>query len=153
MMDYHQKYNTDIRIVRIFNTYGPNMDKYDGRVITNFIRQILNDENITLYGDGSQTRSFCYIDDQIEGLIKLMNSEYIYPVNLGNPSELTVKKLANIILELINSNSKIIYLPLPSDDPTNRKPDIGLAKKLLNWEPKVELKEGLLKTIEFIKNN
>lgn len=153
MMDYHQKYNIDIRIVRIFNTYGPNMDKYDGRVVTNFIRQILNNENITLYGDGSQTRSFCYIDDQIEGLIKLMESEYIYPVNLGNPYEITVKKLANIISELINSNSKIIYSPLPSDDPTNRKPDISLAKKLLNWEPKVELKEGLLKTIEFIKNN
>jgi UDP-glucuronate decarboxylase len=152
MMDYHKKYNIDIRIARIFNTYGPNMDPYDGRVVTNFIRQILNDEDITIYGDGSQTRSFCYIDDQLDGLIKLMDSDYIYPINIGNPFEITIKQLTNILLELIESKSTIIYNPLPLDDPTNRKPDITLAKKILNWEPKQNLKDGLLNTIEFIKN-
>ena len=154
MMDYHRQYNIDIRIVRIFNTYGPNMDKYDGRVITNFIRQILKNEDITLYGEGNQTRSFCYIDDQIEGLIRLMNSNYNYPINIGNPNELTVKQLALTLIKLINteSKSKIIYLPLPSDDPTNRKPDISLAKEILNWEPKINLEEGLIKTIKYIKN-
>ena len=152
MMDYHKKYNIDIKIARIFNTYGPNMDPYDGRVVTNFIRQILNDEDITIYGDGSQTRSFCYIDDQLDGLIKLMDSEYNYPINIGNPFEITIKQLTIILLELIESKSTIIYNPLPLDDPTNRKPDITLAKKILNWEPKYELNDGLLKTIEFIKN-
>ena len=153
MMDYHKKYNVNTRIARIFNTYGPYMDKYDGRVVTNFIRQILNNDNITLYGDGNQTRSFCYINDQIEGLVKLMDSDYIYPINIGNADEITIKELSNIILELIESKSKIIYLPLPKDDPTNRKPDITLAKDILNWEPKMKLKSGLNKTIEFIKNN
>lgn len=152
MMDYHNQYNVNIRIARIFNTYGPNMDKYDGRVVTNFIRQILNNEDITLYGDGNQTRSFCYIDDQIDGLMKLMNSEYVYPINIGSPCEITVKQLSSILLELIGgSKSKVVYEPLPSDDPTNRKPDITLAKQILDWEPKYELKDGLLKTIEFIK--
>ena len=149
MMDYHKKHNIDTRIVRIFNTYGPNMDKYDGRVVTNFIRQMLNNEDITIYGDGNQTRSFCYIDDQIDGLIKLMKSNYIYPVNIGNPQELKVKNLIDILLNLIDSKSKIVYLPLPKDDPTNRKPDISLAKKLLNWEPIVDLKTGLKKTINY----
>jgi UDP-glucuronate decarboxylase len=149
MMDYHKKHNIDTRIVRIFNTYGPNMDKYDGRVVTNFIRQMLNNEDITIYGDGNQTRSFCYIDDQIDGLIKLMKSNYIYPVNIGNPQELKVKNLIDILLNLIDSKSKIVYLPLPKDDPTNRKPDISLAKKLLNWEPIVDLNTGLKKTINY----
>jgi UDP-glucuronate decarboxylase len=152
MMDYHKKYNIDIKIVRIFNTYGPNMDINDGRVITNFIQQILNNKDITLYGDGNQTRSFCYIDDQIEGLIRLMGSNYNYPVNIGNPNELTVKVLANIILELMDSKMNITYLPLPQDDPTNRNPDITLAKELLDWTPKTELKEGLIKTINYFKN-
>ena len=152
MMDYHKKYNIDIKIVRIFNTYGPNMDINDGRVITNFIQQILNNKDITLYGDGNQTRSFCYIDDQIEGLIRLMGSNYNYPVNIGNPNELTVKVLANIILELMDSKMNITYLPLPQDDPTNRNPDITLAKELLYWTPKTELKEGLIKTINYFKN-
>jgi len=151
MMDYHKKYNIDIKIVRIFNTYGPNMDINDGRVITNFIQQILNNKDITLYGDGNQTRSFCYIDDQIEGLIRLMGSNYNYPVNIGNPNELTVKVLANIILELMDSKMNITYLPLPQDDPTNRNPDITLAKELLDWTPKTELKEGLIKTINYFK--
>tara|TARA_Y100000361_G_scaffold36860_1_gene31459 strand:+ start:6756 stop:7685 length:930 start_codon:yes stop_codon:yes gene_type:complete len=152
MMDYHKKYNVDIRIVRIFNTYGPRMDKNDGRVVSNFINQALNNENITLYGEGNQTRSFCYIDDQIDGLIKLMNSDYIYPVNIGNPQELTVKELANIIVELTESKSQITYEPLPLDDPTNRKPDINLAKQILNWKPVYNLKSGIIKTIDYFTN-
>ena len=152
MMDYHKKYNVDIRIVRIFNTYCPRMDKNDGRVVSNFINQALNNENITLYGEGNQTRSFCYIDDQINGLIKLMNSDYIYPVNIGNPQELTVKELANIIVELTESKSQITYEPLPLDDPTNRKPDITLAKQILNWEPVYNLKSGIIKTIDYFTN-
>ncbi len=153
MMDYNKMYNVDIRIARIFNTYGPNMDKYDGRVITNFIRQILNDECLTLYGNGSQTRSFCYIDDLIDGLIKLMNSDYINPINIGNPNEISIKELAYTLSELMNKEIKISYESLPSDDPTNRKPDITLANNILNWKPAYDLKKGLLKTIEFIKNN
>ena len=151
MMDYHKKYNIDIRIARIFNTYGPNMDKHDGRVVTNFIRQILNNEDITLYGDGTQTRSFCYIDDQIDGLMKLMKTDYNSPINIGNPEELTIKELALILIELSNSTSKLIYLPLPLDDPTNRKPDIKLAKNILNWTPEINLRDGLKKTINYLK--
>jgi UDP-glucuronate decarboxylase len=147
--EYRNKYNVDVRIVRIFNTYGPKMDKKDGRVVTNFINQALNNQNITLYGNGDQTRSFCYIDDQIDGLIKLMNSNYVLPINIGNPHEITVKELAQIILKLTNSESKIVYKDLPSDDPTNRKPDITKAKNILNWEPKYDLEKGLIKTIEY----
>ena len=151
MMDYHKQYNVDIRIVRIFNTYGPRMDKNDGRVVSNFINQALNNEDITLYGDGSQTRSFCYIEDQINGLIKLMNSDYIYPVNIGNPYELTVKELANIVIELTKSNSQLVFCPLPSDDPTNRKPDIQKAQTILNWNPEYNLIDGITKTIDYFK--
>ena len=149
VMEYHNQYNVDTRIVRIFNTYGPKMDKNDGRVVSNFINQALNNENITLYGNGEQTRSFCYIDDQIDGLIKLMNSNYNYPVNIGNPYELNVKELANIILNLTKSNSKIIYVYLPLDDPTYRKPDSTKAKNILNWEPTYDLEKGLIKTIKY----
>jgi len=149
IMEYHNQYNVNTRIVRIFNTYGPKMDKNDGRVVSNFINQALNNEDITLYGNGEQTRSFCYIDDQIDGLIKLMNSDYIYPVNIGNPYELTVKELASIILQLTKSNSKIIYKDLPLDDPTNRKPDITKARNILHWEPTYDLQEGLIKTIHY----
>lgn len=152
-MDYNKKYKVNTRIVRIFNTYGPNMDKHDGRVVTNFINQILNNESITIYGDGTQTRSFQYIDDLLNGIIKLMDSEYIYPINIGNPHEITVKQLAYILIELIDCESKIIYKSLPLDDPTNRKPDITMAKKILDWEPNVDLKTGLIKTIEYLKNN
>lgn len=151
-MDYHNQYNVQTRIVRIFNTYGPNMDKYDGRVVTNFISQILNNESITLYGDGSQTRSFQYIDDLLDGIIKLMDSEYIYPINIGNPNEITVKQLASILIELTGSKSNFTYKPLPLDDPTNRNPDIQLAKQILNWEPRVELRTGLIKTIQYLQN-
>jgi len=153
IIDYHKKYNVDVRIVRIFNTYGPRMDKNDGRVVSNFINQALNGEPITLYGNGEQTRSFCYIEDQINGLIQLMASNYVYPVNIGNPHEITVKELATIILKLTNSNSKIIYKDLPSDDPTNRKPDITKAKQILNWRPIYDLESGILKTIDYFNGN
>lgn len=152
-IEYHKKYNVDVRIVRIFNTYGSRMDKNDGRVVSNFINQALNGQPITLYGNGEQTRSFCYIEDQIKGLIQLMASNYVYPMNIGNPEEITVKELANIILKLTNSNSKIIYKDLPSDDPTNRKPDITKAKQILNWTPTYDLESGILKTIEYFDGN
>jgi UDP-glucuronate decarboxylase len=149
MMDYHKQYNVDIRIVRIFNTYGPKMDKYDGRVVSNFINQAINNTNITLYGNGQQTRSFCYIEDLINGIIRLMNTPYNYPVNIGNPYEITVTELANIIIKLTNSKSSIVYETLPSDDPTNRRPDITKARNILKWEPTYELEDGIMKTIEY----
>lgn len=153
-MDYHRMYNIDTKIARIFNTYGENMDKNDGRVVTNFIKQMLINEEITIYGDGNQTRSFCYISDQIDGLTKLMNSSYNNPVNIGNTREITINKLVVILYKLIpNTKSKIVNKLLPSDDPTNRCPDITIAKKILNWEPKVELEEGLKKTIRYMQNN
>ena len=149
MMDYHKQYNVDIRIVRIFNTYGPKMDKYDGRVVSNFINQALNNTNITLYGNGQQSRSFCYIEDLINGIIRLMNTPYNYPVNIGNPYEITVTELANIIIKLTNSKSSIVYETLPSDDPTNRRPDITRASEILHWEPTYDLEDGIMKTIEY----
>ena len=149
VMEYHNQYNINTRIVRIFNTYGPKMDKDDGRVVSNFINQALNNQNITLYGNGQQTRSFCYIDDQINGIINLMNTDYNFPVNIGNDHEITIKELASIILVLTKSNSKIIYKELPHDDPTNRKPDITRAKNILNWEPECDLEKGILKTINY----
>lgn len=153
-MDYHRQNKVNVRIIRIFNTYGPNMAKNDGRVVSNFIMQALQNKDITIYGDGSQTRSFCYVSDLVDGMIRMMNNSqgFIGPVNLGNPSERTVLDLANIIIKLTNSNSKIIYKELPSDDPTQRQPNISLAKKELDWEPKVNIEEGLLKTIEYFRN-
>jgi len=141
--EYRNMFDLDVRIVRIFNTYGPKMDKNDGRVVTNFINQALNNEDITLYGDGEQTRSFCYIDDQIDGLIKLMASNYVFPMNIGNPYELTVKMLARIIIRLTKSESRLVFKDLPADDPTNRKPDISKAITILNWKPKYDLEKGL----------
>ena len=151
MMDYHRQNNVDTRIIRIFNTYGPNMDPNDGRVVSNFIVLALQNKDITMYGDGTQTRSFCYVSDLVDGIVKMMNNEqkFIGPVNLGNPSERTVYDLAELIIKLTNSNSKIKFAPLPQDDPLQRKPDISLAKKELCWEPKVDIEEGLLKTIEY----
>ena len=149
MMDYHKQYNVDIRIVRIFNTYGPKMDKYDGRVVSNFINQAINNRDITLYGNGEQTRSFCYIEDLINGIISLMNTPYNYPMNIGNPCEITVSELANIIIKLTNSNSSIVYETLPSDDPTNRRPDITKAVEILKWYPQYDLERGIIKTIEY----
>ena len=151
--DYHRKDHVDIKVMRIFNTYGPRMDIGDGRVVSNFICQALKGEDITVYGTGSQTRSFCYVDDLIEGMIRFMNSrdDFTGPVNIGNPGEFTIKELAEIIIELTGSSSKIIYEPLPSDDPTQRRPVIDLAKEELDWEPKVRLREGLEKTIIYFK--
>lgn len=154
--DYHRQNNVDIKVVRIFNTYGPNMHPRDGRVVSNFIVQALENEDITIYGDGSQTRSFQYIDDLVDGMIKMMNSEkgFMGPVNLGNPGEFTIKELAEKVLEMIpESKSKIVFKDLPQDDPKQRQPDITLAKEKLGWEPKVRLEEGLAKTIEYFRAN
>lgn len=152
-VNYHRQNKVRIKIMRIFNTYGPRMHPHDGRVVSNFIVQALKNEDIPLYGDGLQTRSFCYVDDLIEGMIKLMNSreEFIGPVNIGNPNEFTIKQLAELVIELTGAKSKIIYEPLPADDPMQRQPDISLAKKELNWEPTIQLKEGLKKTINYFK--
>ena len=150
--DYHRQFGLDTKIVRIFNTYGPNMAQDDGRVVSNFIIQALKNEDITIYGDGTQTRSFCYVDDLVEGFIKMMNSEITGPVNLGNPSERTIEDFAKLITELTKTKSKIVYKPLPSDDPTKRRPDITLAKKVLNWQPEIDIKTGLEKTIEYFRH-
>ncbi|MBI5413563.1 SDR family oxidoreductase [Candidatus Peregrinibacteria bacterium] len=152
--DYWRQHKVAIRVIRIFNTYGPNMHPNDGRVVSNFIVQALKGQDITIYGDGSQTRSFQYVDDLIDGMIKMMENQegLIGPVNLGNPDEFTIKALAEKVLEMIpESKSKIVYLPLPSDDPCRRKPDISLAKEKLNWEPKIKLNEGLKKTIDYFR--
>jgi UDP-glucuronate decarboxylase len=150
--DYYREYNVDIKVVRIFNTYGPRMAINDGRVVSNFIIQALQNKDITIYGDGTQTRSFCYVDDLVDGLIKMMNSSETGPINLGNPEEYTIKELAEIIIKLTNSKSKITYKPLPEDDPKKRQPDITLAKTKLNWKPTVKLEEGLKKTIEYFRS-
>lgn len=152
-MAYHRQQGLDTRIARIFNTYGPNMRMRDGRVIPNFITQCLKGEDMTTYGDGRQTRSFCYIDDMVDGLFKLISAEYHLPMNLGNPNEITILELASRIKKLTGSNSNIIFNPLPEDDPKVRMPDIRKAKKMLTWEPKVNLEEGLVKTIGWFKDN
>ena len=153
--DYHRQHGVDIKVVRIFNTYGPNMRSDDGRVVSNFIVQALKGQDITIYGDGTQTRSFCYVDDLVEALIKMMNSRenFTGPVNLGNPGEFTMLELANKVIKLTGSKSKIVFKPLPQDDPTQRKPVIDLAKKELGWEPTIPLEEGLKKTIEYFKES
>lgn len=152
--DYYRQHNTRIKVMRIFNTYGPRMDAYDGRVVSNFIMQALRGDDITIYGEGDQTRSFCYVDDQIDGMIKLMNTDdsIIGPINIGNPNEFTILKLAELVIELTGSNSNIIKQELPKDDPKQRRPDITKAKDILNWQPTIELKEGLIKTIEYFRN-
>jgi len=153
-MDYHRMNRVNIRIARIFNTYGPRMHPFDGRVVSNFIRQALMGENITLYGDGSQSRSFCYRDDLVDGLIKLMEcpDDFIGPCNLGNPTEFTVQSLAEQIIALTGAKSKIVHQALPADDPVRRQPDITLAKKHLGWEPKIPLRDGLQKTIAWFRS-
>jgi UDP-glucuronate decarboxylase len=151
-MDYHWQNNVDIKIIRIFNTYGPKMHPNDGRVVSNFIIQALQNNDITIYGDGKQSRSFQYVDDLLEGMIRMMNSpkDFIGPVNIGNPNEFTILELAQLVIELTGSKSKITYLPAPADDPTQRQPNISLAKEKLNgWEPKIALNEGLIKTIAY----
>ena len=150
---YNRIYNLNTRIVRLFNTYGPKMKIDDGRVVTNFIFQALNGEDITIYGKGDQTRSFCYVEDTLSGIIKAMDSESSEVFNIGNPNEITVKKLAEIIIKLTNSNSSLKFLELPEDDPMQRKPDISKAKEFLNWSPKIPLEEGLLKTIDWVKSS
>ena len=154
MMEYYRNHQTEIRIARIFNTYGPKMDKNDGRVVSNFINQCLENKDITIYGTGNQTRSFCYVDDTVEGLIRLMNQEKtIGPINIGNPYEMTIKELAEKCLTLIDTQSKLTYKELPSDDPMKRQPDISKARKYLDWSPIVDLEDGLKKTIDYFRNN
>ncbi len=150
--DYHRQNNVDIRVVRIFNTYGPRMHPNDGRVVSNFIVQALRGEDITVYGDGMQTRSFCYVDDLVEGLVRMMNTDGFYgPVNLGNPSEFTIRELAEKVIALVGGNSRIVYRELPSDDPRQRQPDITLARERLGWMPTVPLEKGLAKTVEYFR--
>jgi UDP-glucuronate decarboxylase len=152
-MDYHRMHKLNVRIVRIFNTYGPRMHPYDGRVVSNFIRQALHNEDITVFGDGDQTRSFCYRDDLIEGMLRMMDApdDCVGPINLGNPDEFTIMELAKLVIELTSSRSKIVHKDLPTDDPTRRRPDISLAKKRLGWSPTTPLREGLEKTIAWFR--
>jgi UDP-glucuronate decarboxylase len=151
--DFHREFRTRIKVIRIFNTYGPRMDADDGRVVSNFIVQALRNQPLTVYGDGSQTRSFCYIDDLVEGIIKMMGTDdsITGPINLGNPAEFTVLQLAHLVLQLTESKGEIQFRPLPEDDPKRRKPDITLAKQILRWEPMVDLRDGLIKTIEYFR--
>lgn len=150
--DYHRQHQVDIRVIRIFNTYGPRMNQNDGRVVSNFIVQALKGQDITIYGDGTQTRSFCYVDDLIDGMIRMMNCEdFVGPVNIGNPGEFTMLELAQKIIAMISSESKLVFEPLPSDDPTQRQPVIDLAKTKLGWSPTIDLDEGLEKTIAYFK--
>ena len=150
--DYYRQHKVDIRVIRIFNTYGPRMNKNDGRVVSNFIVQALKGEDITIYGDGTQTRSFCYVDDLIDGMIRMMNCEgFIGPVNIGNPGEFTMLELAKKIIEMTDSKSRLVYEPLPSDDPTQRQPVIDLAKTKLGWRPVIDLEQGLERTIDYFK--
>ena len=153
-MDYHRANGVNVRIVRIFNTYGPRMHPYDGRVVSNFIRQAICGEPITIFGSGAQTRSFCYRDDLVEGMIRMMNApdDFVGPVNIGNPGEFTIRQLAELTLELVGSTSRLIEKPLPVDDPERRKPDISLARARLGWEPQVPLREGLARTIDWFRS-
>jgi UDP-glucuronate decarboxylase len=151
-MDYHRQSRVDVRIVRIFNTYGPRMLPDDGRVVSNFIVQALRGDDITVYGDGSQTRSFCYVDDLVDGMVRMMDNEgFIGPVNLGNPREFTILELAKMIIAMTGSSSKIVLKPLPSDDPIQRQPDIVLAKQKLGWQPQVDVDEGFNTTIDYFR--
>jgi dTDP-glucose 4,6-dehydratase len=148
---FHRSFGVDVRVIRIFNTYGPKMDPEDGRVVTNLMFQALRNQPMTIYGDGLQTRSFQYIDDLIDGITRLMKTDYVWPVNLGNPDEFTILGFAEAVKKLIPTDSKLAFHPLPQDDPKQRKPDIALAKKLMGWEPKIKLEEGLKRTLEYFK--
>jgi len=149
--DYHRQHNVKIKVIRIFNTYGPNMHPDDGRVVSNFIVQALQGKDITVYGDGSQTRSFCYVDDLVDAMVRMMGTDAAVtgPINTGNPNEFTIKQLADLVIEMVNSGSKVVYRELPMDDPRQRKPDIAKAKEVLGWEPSIQLREGLAKTISY----
>jgi nucleoside-diphosphate-sugar epimerase len=151
-MAYHRHHDVDVRIVRIFNTYGPQMRPDDGRAVSNFLVQALAGKPLTVYGDGSQTRSFCYVDDEVRGFLSLLESDYVGPVNIGNPNEYTILELAEAVLEVTGSSSPIEFLPLPVDDPTQRKPDITLAQSLFSWKPEVDLHSGLARTAEWFRN-
>jgi dTDP-glucose 4,6-dehydratase len=151
-MAYHRYHGLDTRIVRIFNTYGPRMRAHDGRVVSNFIVQALKGDPITIYGDGSQTRSFCYVDDEVDGIVRLFNSDEHDPVNVGNPGEFTVRQLADLVVRLTGSSSELVLEPLPTDDPKVRRPDITRAREILEWEPAVSLEEGLHRTIEYFRS-
>jgi UDP-glucuronate decarboxylase len=150
-MDYHRKHGVDTRIMRIFNTYGPRMNQNDGRVVSNFVVQALKGQDITIYGDGLQTRSFCYFEDNLNGMMALMNSNYHLPVNIGNPGEFTMLELAKKVIQMTGTTSKIVFQDLPQDDPKQRKPDISRAKQILNWEPTINLEQGLEKTIDYFR--
>ncbi|MBC7284829.1 UDP-glucuronic acid decarboxylase family protein [Hoeflea sp.] len=152
--DYYRQHNLDIRVARIFNTYGPRMHPNDGRVVSNFIVQALKGEPITIYGEGQQTRSFCYVDDLIDGIVRFVDAEpgFAGPINLGNPSEFTIRELAQQVLDIVGEKSKLVFCPLPADDPTQRKPDIALAREKLGWEPRVKLEEGLKKTVSYFED-
>jgi len=151
-MAYHRYHGLDVRIVRIFNTYGPRMRPADGRVVSNFIVQALEGKPLTIYGDGSQTRSFCYVDDEVRGLLSLLDSDHVGPVNIGNPNEFTVRELADIVVDVTGSSSELYFEPLPVDDPTQRKPDISLAREALRWEPMVQLREGIARTAGYFSS-
>lgn len=152
--DYHRQNRVNVRVIRIFNTYGPRMHPYDGRVVSNFIVQALSGQDLTVYGDGLQTRSFCFVDDLVDGIMRMMGGpdDFIGPVNLGNPGEFTMLELAKLVLEMTGSKAKVVHLPRPKDDPSQRRPDISVARQRLGWEPRVPLREGLAKTIEFFKS-
>ena len=150
-MAYHRYHGLDVRLVRIFNTYGPRMRAQDGRVVSNFLVQALQGKSLTLYGDGSQTRSFCYVDDEVQGILALLDSDVVGPVNVGNPNEFTVRQLAELVLGVTGSSSELVFEPLPVDDPAQRQPDIGLARSALGWEPRIELREGLTRTADWFR--
>jgi dTDP-glucose 4,6-dehydratase len=151
-MAYHRRHGVDVRIVRIFNSYGPFMRPDDGRAVSNFLVQALAGKPLTVYGDGSQTRSFCYVDDEVRGLLALLDSDHVGPVNIGNPDEFTIRELAETVLEVTGSSSEIHFQPLPVDDPTQRQPDISLARRVLGWEPTVDLRTGLARTAEWFRH-
>jgi dTDP-glucose 4,6-dehydratase len=150
-MAYHRAHGVDVRLLRIFNTYGPRMRPNDGRVVSNFLAQAIEGKPITIYGDGTQTRSFCYVDDEVRGILALLDGEHVGPINIGNPNEFTVAELATLVIEVTGSSSEIVHEPLPVDDPTQRQPDITLARQLLGWEPRIELREGLVRTAEWMR--
>ncbi|HPO92981.1 MAG TPA: GDP-mannose 4,6-dehydratase, partial [Phycisphaerales bacterium] len=152
--DYHRSNGVNIRVMRIFNTYGPRMHPFDGRVVSNFIRQALTGDTISMFGDGTQTRSFCFVDDLIDGMMKLMNGpdDFIGPVNIGNPDEFTIMQLAELVCEVSGSKCKFVHKPLPADDPLQRKPDITLARQKLGWEPRIKLRDGLRKTVDYFRS-
>ena len=150
-MAYHRFHGLDVRIVRIFNTFGPRMRPHDGRVVSNFLIQAIEGRPLTVYGDGNQTRSFCYVDDEVRGILALLDSDYVGPMNIGNPNEFTVRELADVVLEVTGSSSEIVFEPLPVDDPTQRRPDITLAREVLGWEPEIALRDGLARTAEWMR--